>query len=390
MTLSVTEIIQCSIFLTTECMSHFSFEVCVWEPLRWVITWWVFSRNFLWGRKNCRGEVLGGQQSSANAEATRSESATQQWQWGRWLWERRKGRCDEWGRWPWEHRKGWGDEIWVSHTKVAVRATAAEATSEDDGLENVGKADAMRSESATQKWQWGRWRLRQRVRTMALRTSERPRRWDLSQPAATQQWQWGRWPWERWKGWGDEIWVSQQPHNSGNEDGGLENVGKAEAMRSESASSHTTVAMRTVALRTLERPRWQDLSQPAATQQWQWGRWPWERWKGRGDEIWVRQQPHNSGNEDGGLENVGKAEVTRSESASSHTTVAMRTVALRTLERPRRRDLSQPAATQQWQWGRWPWERWKGRGNEIWVSHTTVALRTSERPRRRDLSQPHE
>ena len=38
------------------------------------------------------------------------------------------------------------------------------------------------------------------MRTMALRTSERPRRRDLS-----------------------------QPHNRGNEDGGLENVGKAEA-----------------------------------------------------------------------------------------------------------------------------------------------------------------
>ena len=45
------------------------------------------------------------------------------------------------------------------------------------------------------------------MRTMALRTSVRPRRRDLS-----------------------------QPHNSGNEDGGLENVGKAKATRSESAT----------------------------------------------------------------------------------------------------------------------------------------------------------
>ena len=63
-------------------------------------------------------------------------------------------------------------------------------------------------------------RLRQRVRTMALITSEGPRRQDLS-----------------------------QPHNSGIGDDGLQNVGKAEVTRSRPVKfSHMTVAMRMVAL----------------------------------------------------------------------------------------------------------------------------------------------
>ena len=37
---------------------------------------------------------------------------------------------------------------------MAVRTTAAEATSEDDGLENVGKAEATRSESASSHKRW--------------------------------------------------------------------------------------------------------------------------------------------------------------------------------------------------------------------------------------------
>ena len=311
-----------------------------------------------------------------------SGSATQQWQWGQWPWERRKGR---------------GDEIWVGHTTVAMRTVALRnrkgrdlsqphnSGNEDGGLENVGKAkiwvshttvamrtvalrtsERLRSESAT-------WVA---MRTLALRASERPR-----SESATQQWQWGRWPQERRKGRGDEIWVGHitvalrmserprrrdlsQPHNSGNEDGGLENVGKAEIW-----VSYTTVAMRMVALRTSERPR-----SESATQQWQWGRWPWERRKGRD-----LSQPHNSGNEDGGLENVGKAEATRSELATQQ----------RPWERRKGRDLSQPHNSGSEDGGL----ESVGKA-EIWVSHTTVAmrtvaLRTSERLRRRDLSRPN-
>ena len=173
MTLSVTEIIQCSIFLTTECMSHFLFGVSPGNP------WDESSRNEFFQGIFCKEEKIAKARYWVTESHMRKVALT-------------VGKD--------KARSALGQQSFPSQLSmpvamgmVALRTSerlrrqdlgqSCKSGSEEDGLENVGKAEATRSRSSKFSHM-----------TVALITSERVRRQDLGQ--------------QSFRG---------QPHDSGNE-----------------------------------------------------------------------------------------------------------------------------------------------------------------------------